>query len=116
MSFDEGVRVGKEGVQVGVLELNYSVVAQGVEEVRDTENSPAVSMGGYLLETGTERLLGKISVYSERGTSREEVRLLYMNAEALRVWRAMGKMARVVGMRHRPPKTALLAYGVPFSE
>lgn len=94
----------------------YEVVAQSADEVQDVQNSPAISIGPYLIITGQTSLLTTISVYSERGESRQRVRLLYMNPVALRIWRAMSKGSLVVGWQKRPPKTALLAYGVPFSE
>ncbi len=97
-------------------EGKYWVIRQGLEEVRDTENSPAVSMGKYLVETRQEDLFREISVYVERGATREEVRRLYMNAVALRVWRDMGKVADVVGRERRPARGSELAFGVPFSE
>lgn len=96
--------------------LNYEIVAQNAEEVQDTRNAPAVSMGPYLIDSGQTQLLTTISIYSERGESREQVRLLYMNAVALRVWKAMGKKPSVIGAQYRPPRTSLLAFGVPFSE
>lgn len=96
--------------------MNYTVIAQSAEEVQDTQNAPAVSMGPYLISVEKTDLLTTLSVYSERGNSRDRVRLLYMNATALGIWRAMGKQARLVGTQHRPPQTALLAFGVPFSE
>ena len=96
-------------------EGNYWVVRQGVDEVRDPEGAPAVSMGAYLVETGQEDLFREISIYVERGATRDEVRRLYMNAVAMRIWRDMGRSPDVMGRRHRPPPTALLAYGVPFS-
>lgn len=96
--------------------MNYTVIAQSAEEVQDIQNAPAVSMGPYLVSVEKTNLLTTISVYSERGDSREQVRLLYMNAIALGIWKAMGKQARLVGAKHRPPQTALLTFGVPFSE
>ena len=96
--------------------LNYVVIAQCADEVQDIQNAPAVSMGPYLLATDAARLLTTLSIYMERGDSREQLRLLYMNETALKIWRAMGKQARIAGWRHRPPQTALLAFGVPFSE
>lgn len=96
--------------------LNYQIVAQSADDVQNIENAPAVSMGPYLLKSGQISLLTTISVYSLRGESREEVRLLYMNAVALRVWEEMGKAPKIVGAQFRPPRTALLAFGVPFSE
>ncbi len=104
-------------MQDGVAgEGNYWVVRQGVDEVRTPDGAPAVSMGAYLVETGQEDLFREISIYGERGETREEVRRLYMNAVAIRVWRDMGRVPEVVARRHRPPRTASLAYGVPFSE
>jgi hypothetical protein len=96
--------------------LNYEIVAQSAEEVQNTQNAPAVSMGPYLIESGQTQLLTKISIYSQRGESREQVRLLYMNGVALRVWKAMGKRPILIGAQHRPPRNAILAFGVPFSE
>ncbi len=55
-----------------------------------------------------------MSVYSLRGESREQMRLLYMNAAAIRVWQEMGREPRIIGARFRPPHKTLLAFGVPF--
>jgi hypothetical protein len=96
--------------------LNYQVVAQSAEEVQDIQNAPAISIGPYLIESGQMQLLNAISIYAQRGEVRAQVRLLYMNAIALRIWKAMGKQANPIGAQHRPPKTALLVFGVPFSE
>jgi len=96
--------------------LNYEIVAQSVEEVQDIQNAPSVSMGPYLIDSGQVQLLTTISIYAQQGEVRERVRLLYMNAVALRIWKAMGKQPNLIGGQHRPPKTALLAFGVPFSE
>lgn len=96
--------------------MNYTMIAQSADEVRDLQNAPSVSMGPYLIASEQTRLLTTLSIYSLRGSSREQVRLLYMNATALRIWRAMGKQSRLVGALHRPPNTASLTFGVPFSE
>ena len=96
--------------------LNYEIVAQSEEEVQDIQNSPAISMGPYLIESGQTQLLTTISIYSERGESLEQVRLLYMNAVALRVWKAMGKKPSLIGAQYRPSRTSLLTFGVPFTE
>jgi hypothetical protein len=96
--------------------LNYTIVAQSVEEVQDIQNAPAICMGPYLIDSGQVQLLTTISIYAQRGEAREQVRLLYMNAVALGIWKAMGKQPSLIGAQHRPPKTALLAFGVPFSE
>lgn len=97
-------------------EGGYSVLRQGIDEVRDPENSPAVSMPKYLVETGQEDLFREISVYVERGDSREELRRLTMNAVALRIWRDMGRPAEVVERRRRPAHGSELGFGVPYSE
>ena len=96
-------------------ELNYQIIAQSADDVQDIENAPAVSMVPYLLESGQIRLLTSISVYSLRGESREQMRLLYMNAAAIQVWKEMGKAPKIIGSRVRPPRSALLMFGVPFS-
>ncbi len=96
--------------------LNYEIVAQSAEDVQDIQNAPAVSMGPYLIDSGQMQLLTTISIYALRGEVREQVRLLYMNAVALRIWKAMGKQPKLIGAQHRPPIAALLAFGVPFSE
>ena len=79
-------------------------------------NAPAVSMGLYLVESGQTHLLTTLSIYSQQGESRSQIRLLYMNVVALTVWMAMGKKPTVIGSLHRPPRSALLTLGVPFSE
>ena len=94
----------------------YGTIAQTASDVQDVDNSPAISMGPYLIISGQTELLRSISIYSERGKSREQVRLLYMNEAAIGVWRAMGKRTDIIDAQKRPPRTAQLAYGVPFSE
>ena len=95
---------------------NYVVVRQGVEQLRDLDNAPWVSMPVYLERVGEMERFRRISVYQTRGKTAEEARVLYMNREALAVWRAMGKAAEVVGERKRPPIGSVIAFGVPFSE
>lgn len=95
---------------------NYSVIAQSATEVQDIQNSPAISMGPFLIASEQTRLLTTLSVYGMRGDSRAQVRLLYMNAAALRVWKEMGMQPTLAGSLHRPPHAALLLFGVPFSE
>jgi len=95
--------------------LNYQVVTQSAEDVQNIENAPAVSMGPYLLQSGQTSLLRTISIYSLRGESREQIRFLYMNSAAFEIWKKMGKTPRVIGAQVRPPRTALLAFGVPYS-
>jgi hypothetical protein len=98
------------------ISVNYEIVAQSADEVQDIHNAPAVSMGPFLIESGQTQLLTMISIYSQRGESREQIRLLYMNAAAVLIWKVMGKRPTLIGAQHRPPQTALLVFGVPFSE
>ena len=96
--------------------VNYWIVAQSTEDMLNVENAPAVSMGPYLLESEQTSLLRTISIYSLRGESREQIRLLYMNATAIQIWEEMGKAPKIIGAQVRPPHRALLALGVPFSK
>jgi hypothetical protein len=100
----------------GLPGLNYRIIAQSAEDVQNIQNAPAISMAPYLIECGQTQLLNTISVYSLRGESREQVRLLYMNGTAFDVWEKMGKLPTIIGRRFRPPHAALLVFGVPFSE
>jgi hypothetical protein len=93
----------------------YHIISQSVEDVQNVENAPALSMEPYLHQSGQIDLLGTISIYSLRGESRDQVRLLYMNAAAIRIWREMGKAPTIIGSQTRPPLAAILALGVPFS-
>jgi hypothetical protein len=96
--------------------LNYRIIAQSESEVRDIQNAPAISMSYFITQSDQTKLLTTLSIYSQRGKTRDQVRLLYMNAVAFSIWKAMGKEPKVVGSQHRPPSTALLAFGIPFSE
>ena len=73
-------------------------------------------MGPYLIISRQTELLRSISIYSERDTSTEQVRLLYMNAVALMIWREMGKRTQIISVQKRPPRAVQLAYDIPFSE
>lgn len=94
----------------------YHIIAQSAEDVQNVGNAPAFSMEPYLHASGQIDLLRTISIYSLRGESREQIRLLYMNAAAIRVWRQMGKAPTIIGSHARPPHAAILTLGVPFSE
>jgi hypothetical protein len=96
--------------------MSYHVLSQTAAEVADLENAPAVAIGPYLLQTQQAHLLRVISIYAQRGDSREQLRLLYLNAPALALWREMGKTANIRGETKRPPTSATLTFGVPFSE
>jgi hypothetical protein len=96
--------------------MSYDVLSQTIAEVADLSNAPAVVINPYLIKAGQIGLLRVISIYAKRGDSLEQLRFLYMNASALALWREMGKTANVIGRTKRPPPTATLAFGVPFSE
>lgn len=97
------------------MPLNYSILQQSAKELRETENSPSVSMWPYLVDSAQTQLINTISIYSERGDTAERARLLYMNAAALDVWKRMNRATLPVGEVHRPPRSALLLFGMPFS-
>jgi hypothetical protein len=96
--------------------LNYRIIAQSEGEVRDIQNAPAISMSYFITESNQTKLLTTLSIYSQRGETSDQVRLLYMNYVAFSVWKAMGKEPKVIGSQHRPPSTALLTFGIPFSD
>ena len=81
--------------------LNYRIIAQSELEVHDVQNAPAISMSTFISETEQTQLLTRISIYSQRGESSEEIRLLYMNEVAYSTWKAMGKDPHVIGSQHR---------------
>ena len=97
-------------------QMNYQILSLTATEITDLGNAPAIAIGPYLVETEQTRLLRVISIYSKRGDSRDRFRLLYMNGPALALWKEMGKVANVVGEAKRPPSSAVLVFGVPFSE
>jgi len=96
--------------------MSYDVLSQTAKEVQDLANAPALTVGPHLLETEQIHLLNSISIYSARGESREQLRLLYMNPPALSIWKEMGKPIRIIGHTKRPSAAAALEFGVPFSE
>jgi hypothetical protein len=59
-------------------------------------------MWPYLLNSAQPRRLNHISVHTSRGTSRDQSRLLYTNADALSVWREMGMRVTIIGDRIGP--------------
>jgi hypothetical protein len=114
------VTLGQRGLHVRVdtstASANYTIISQSKTEVMVPHNSPSISMWPYLVQSSqTERLM-RISVYAERGKSREQVRILYMNREGFALWREMGMPGLVIGESHRPSHCAVLSFGVPFSE
>jgi hypothetical protein len=103
-------------VNVSISSNNYTILAQSLDEVMVPENSPSISMWPYLLNSAQTQRFNKVSIYADRGKSREQLRFLYMNSTALCLWREMGMPITIVGESHRPPGSATLSFGVPFSE
>jgi hypothetical protein len=98
------------------MPLNYSVLIQTADELRETQNSPSVSMWPYLVISAQTQLINTISIYMQRGDKTDRARVLYMNTTALKVWNSMDRATEAVGEVHRPPKSAHLIFGMPFSE
>lgn len=96
--------------------MRYSILVQSSDDLRDQENSPGVSMWPYLLASAQTQRLNEISIYSEKGTTPEKMRFLYLNDFALHVWAEMKKDTKVLGRLHRPPRGAVLAFGMPFAD
>ncbi len=95
---------------------HYTMLSQSRDDLRDLQNSPSLSMWPYLLQSAQTQMLNSISIYAETGSTPAHTRTLYMNAGALTIWREMGKSAHVIGEANRPPRTATLSFGMPFSE
>ncbi len=95
---------------------NYKIVAQTSDEVLSAAGSPSLTMWPYLLASAQTQKLNSISIYTDKGTSRRQARLFYMNDAAFRMWEQMGMDPRVIGETHRPPRSAALSFGMPFSE
>jgi len=100
----------------GLRSTFYSMVVQTVEEVRVVDNAPGVSMWPYLLASAQTQRMNTISIYQEAGSTAEKMRFLYLNDVALALWGEMGKGVEVLGRFRRPPRSAVLAFGMPFSE
>jgi hypothetical protein len=98
------------------MPLNYSILEQSTEQLKETENSPSVSMWPYLVNAEQTQRINQISIYAEKGETAERARVLYMNASALALWKEMDRATSAVGEVHRPPKSAILLFGMPFSE
>ena len=62
--------------------LNYRIIAQSEGEVRDIQNAPAISMSCFITESNQTKLITTLSIYSQRGETSDQVRLLYMNVVA----------------------------------
>jgi hypothetical protein len=103
-------------VHASTASANYTIISQSKTEVMVPQNSPSISMWPYLVHSSQTGRLRGISVYAERGKSREQIRILYMNREGLALWHEMGMPGLVIGESHRPSHCAVLSFGVPFSE
>ncbi len=96
--------------------MQYSILSQNSDDLRDQENSPSVSMWPYLLASEQTQRLNEISIYTEKGTTSDKMRFRYLNDFALSIWTEMHKNTRVMGRLHRPPRGAALSFGMPFSD
>ena len=96
--------------------MRYSILVQSSDDLRDQENSPSVSMWPYLLASAQTQRLNEISIYAEKGTTADKMRFLYLNDFALSVWAEMKKDTTVLGRLHRPPRGAVLSFGMPFAD
>jgi hypothetical protein len=94
----------------------YSILSQSRQDLDNPENSPAISMWPYLLASAQTQRLNEISIYTEKGITSDKLRFLYLNDFALRIWREMDKSIQVMGRLHRPPRCAVLSFGMPFSD
>lgn len=105
-----GFALGIEGGRM------YHLITQSAREVLQPENAPARSMSEYLVQTDQAGLLTSLSVYTLRGNSAQQVRLLYMNDAALALWQKMGHAVDVQETMKRPARKAELCFGLPYSE
>jgi hypothetical protein len=94
----------------------YSILSQSRQDLDKPDNSPAISMWPYLLASAQTQRLNEISIYTEKGTTSDKVRFLYLNDFALHIWGEMHKSVQVMGRLHRPPRGAVLSFGMPFSD
>lgn len=101
---------------MNAAEMHYTVVSQSADDVQQSDSAPALSMARYLVRREQMGLVPQLSIYAERGTSREQLRLLYMNGLALSVWKDMGMKPHEVGTMHRPSRTSVLVFGMPYSD
>jgi len=103
-------------INASVSSAHYTIVGQSRDEIMFPDNSPNISMWPYMISSAKTNRLNTVSVYADRGTSRDQARLLYMNSAALRLWREMGRPVTIVGEINRPPRTATLSFGMPFAD
>ena len=103
-------------ITASVSSAHYTIIGQSRDEIMFPDNAPNISMWPYMISSAKTSRLHSISVYADRGTSRDQARLLYMNSAALRLWREMGRTISIVGEINRPPQTASLSFGMPFAD
>lgn len=96
--------------------MRYNVLSQSSDDLRDPSNSPSVSMWPYLLASAQTQRLNEISIYTEKGTTADKMRFLYLNDVALSLWAEMKKDTQILGRLHRPPRGAVLSFGMPFAD
>lgn len=94
----------------------YSILLQSREDIDDPSKSPAIMMWPYLLASAQTQRLNESSIYVEHGATAEKIRFLYFNDFALSIWQEMRKGGPVLGRLHRPPRSAVLSFGMPFAD
>ncbi|GAA3747842.1 hypothetical protein [Terriglobus aquaticus] len=109
------VNVAVDTAEQADAPTRYWTLSQDAADLRDPENSPGVSMWAFLLASAQTQRLNEISIYAQRGASSKEMRLLYMNDFALTIWKQMQKGVKITGRLQRPPRTAVLSFGMPFA-
>ncbi|MEZ2347087.1 hypothetical protein [Terriglobus sp. RCC_193] len=110
------IPVGLELCRRSQQPTRYAILSQSRLELDNPDNTPAISMWPYLIASAQTQRLNEISIYTEKGTSADKLRFLYLNDFALCIWNEMDKHIQVMGRLHRPPRCAVLSFGMPFSD
>ena len=92
--------------------MHYNIIAQSADDIH---RFFSIEMRSYLQNAAQTQLMSHISVYIAKGRTRGRSCLLYMNPVAFGVWTAMKKAGTIVGHVNRPPQSARLVFGTPFS-
>lgn len=91
----------------------YAVISQSRADLENASNSPSYTIWPYLLASAQTQRFTEISIYTEAGLSSDRMRFLYLNDFALTLWGEMEKPTKVMGRLHRPPRGAVLSFGMP---
>ena len=91
--------------------LRYSILKQSLSDLSESNGSPSISMGKYLIASAQTHRFDDITVYVEYEGMVANSRSLYLNDFALTIWREMKRPCQVVGRLQRPPLAAVLSFG-----